>query len=67
MSSHPIEWHEDCLKNMKLSYEEKLAYIRNRVADADRLSADIDDLSKKIERAKNSKKTSFDREKFKAA
>jgi hypothetical protein len=59
-----IEWHEECLKNMRINSEREMVCARNQMERAERFILDTVIYAAQIELAKHKKKTAFDREKF---
>ena len=72
MEQNSVEWHEDCLKNLRY-YLKNLRYSHERVKkEFDRIKGDLERMEKEIlfksyqiNEAKRIGKTSFDRDKFK--
>ena len=61
---HLVSWHEECLKNMKLTLEREREYIDNLKRKADDLESSVNFYQAQVTKAKLSKKDGFDREKF---
>lgn len=59
-----IEWHEECLKNVRSSAEEKRRLANAYADDADRLEKYVLMYSQQIERAKAEGKDRFDRDRY---
>lgn len=64
MEAMPVPWHEECLRNMKIGYKEKLRVVKAVQDDADRLKKNIEELEAQIARAKSEGKEKFDGEKY---
>lgn len=64
MSTFPIDWHRDCLKNMRENLVRRMAELERLRVSIERFAGDIDHLEKQIARAEKLKKTSFDSDKF---
>ena len=65
MPAFTIEWHEGCLRNMRLSAAECARQIGFMLSQQERLDRDIMKYERQIERAKRLNKKSFDADKFK--
>ena len=59
-----IDWHEDCLKNMKITLNTEKVSLERLLKDIDRLENRINFYSCQIEEAKRKKKTGFDEDRF---
>jgi hypothetical protein len=64
--SFPIAWHEECLRNQRIHYANKLAEFERDKRHLERMAAEIANYDSQITRAKRIGKESFDRERFKS-
>lgn len=64
MNKRPIKWHEDCLENLKSSFERARLVEQRAAEQVDKLAKDCSLLSLQITTAKAEGKTGFDREKY---
>ena len=60
----PLDWHRDCLKNMRYSHARSLEEIARLQEDSDRLNRNILILSQQIYKAIEIGKSEFDPDKF---
>jgi hypothetical protein len=60
----PIEWHEQCLENMKKNYEREAEAVARMQQRLDRHGIEIEIYRQKIQEAKARGKDGFDSEKF---
>ena len=65
MSKMSIEWHEECLKNRKISLERLKKEYQTAQATYLRTLEDVKKYERQIERAKKLGKDGFDEERFK--
>jgi hypothetical protein len=64
MELFTIEWHEDCLKNQKLSLEHLRRKAERAIGDVERAKKGTEFYELQIETAKAQKKEKFDRDRF---
>jgi hypothetical protein len=59
-----IAWHEECLKNEKLSLQRQIELVERETRTEERYRKDVEKYEAQIARAKKLKKDGFDSEKF---
>lgn len=60
----PIEWHEECLRNNRISLSAERASVVHAVARLERSEEQTADYAAQIERAKSEGKKAFDPERY---
>lgn len=61
---HPIEWHEECLKNQRKTYEREKDGVRREILRLARAKRDLRHYEAQVQEAKRLKKDGFDSDKF---
>ena len=61
---NPIEWHEECLKNMIITAKGRTAVSARALAEEKRIWGDVRVLQDQIEMAKSKGKDGFDADRF---
>jgi len=64
-TSMPVEWHEECIKNQIKHCKRKGEGLNELKEEVRRLKEEIEKYALQIIKAKQLKKTSFDRDRFK--
>lgn len=58
------EWHQECLKNSKISLSEKLKELARMEANVKKMIGEVEFYEYQINSSLNQKEDGFDREKF---
>lgn len=64
MGKRTIEWHEDCLRNMNLTFGGMCERLKDLKFQTEKLLKDIRIYEAQIKRAKNEGRGGFDSERF---
>ena len=62
--TNSVEWHEQCLKNLKAALEKKEEAVRTAQSEHYRLTKTVYGLEQQIARAKRQGKKSFDADRY---